>query len=110
MVWEKLLDTRLDVLCTGAILSCNAGHPYQERIDIMLFDNMEADRGVGLICTTGYYSGRIMVQLPRESMHEGKNLSVEWLVDNWNHWVRPDTDINEIFVCAEGYKAFCKGI
>ncbi|MBD5772105.1 Imm45 family immunity protein [Marinomonas colpomeniae] len=102
MIWKKISDIKSDSLQLGDILSCKATYPYEDRVEMMLFDNLDKNRGMGLICTTGIKSGKIAVVLPIESTFNGKNVSVEWLIQNWNHWIFLDSDINEVFV-SKGY-------
>ena len=74
----------------GSVLRFPAAWPYEDVVDFMI---VAFPDGCGLVVTTGYKSGLIVVILPTEAMPKGQiALSAAWLARNWTKWVWPDGD------------------
>ena len=71
----------------GTILRFPAAWPYEDVVDFMV---VAFPSGCGLVVTTGYKAGLIVVILPAEAMPQGCiALSAAWLARNWTTWVWP---------------------
>ena len=106
--WVKLVDCdSQNMLFHGAVLRCVGKWPYEEIVDFMVFDNKKTDTGMGLIVTSGYKSGLILVYLPKESEsgHEQfiDYVNLDWLKQNWAKWVYPNCAVDDVYV-FDGYQ------
>ncbi|OED47515.1 hypothetical protein ACH42_02875 [Endozoicomonas sp. (ex Bugula neritina AB1)] len=104
----KLIDSGANSFVRGTVFRLPGKFPYEDLVDFMVFEPSDPDRGQGLIVSSGYKAGLILVLLPKESsIKEGKYyLAIEknWLITNWAHWVYPECDVSEVYV-SEGYNA-----
>ena len=106
MKWQKVTELKYtDVLWQGALIRLPSSYPYESVADFMLAST-PSDGGLSLIVISGYKSGGINIVFPRESCADGtRALSVSWLQDNWDEWISPQCDINQAWVCLDGYPA-----
>lgn len=101
-MWIKLIDFEGDHICRGSILRFPAKWPYENIVDFMVFDPLDSDKGMGFIVSSGYKGGLISVILPKES-DLNLSISAKWLKNNWNHWVYPECNLSDVYLC-EGYQ------
>jgi uncharacterized protein YfaT (DUF1175 family) len=96
----RLVDYGKPYLSRGSVLRFfTKGFSNESVVDFMIFDQQDDDQGMGLITITGYHAGLIYVSFPKESnSNEIKTISTGWLIDNWNKWVCPECDINDVYV------------
>ncbi|GAB7541134.1 Imm45 family immunity protein [Cupriavidus sp. 8B] len=95
----KLADIKSASLWHGNILRMPAKWPYEDVVDLMVFDAQDEHTPYGLIVTSGQKAGLILVHLPPESVQAiGGGVSVEWVISNWSKWIYPDCDVKEVYV------------
>lgn len=99
-----LLECSNEVFSRGTVFRAKGSYPYEEVVDFMVFETLEADRRFGLMVTTGYKAGLPLVLLPGESNAGRLGLSREWVLENWGKWIYPDCDISHVLV-IDGYKS-----
>ncbi len=61
---QKLIDLDQPSLFRGNVLRLPAKHPYEERVDFMLFETGFDERRYGLMVSSGYKAGIPLVYLP----------------------------------------------
>ena len=76
----------------------NGKYPYEEWVDFMVYEVPADERGYGLIVTSGYKAGSVVVHLPKESHSESCGLSKDWVVANWSKWIYPECDISSVYL------------
>lgn len=105
MNWIRLIDSKEEYLSRGAVLRAKGSFPYEALVDFMVFEPSESGLGQGLIVTTGYKAGLILVVLPADSCGDGGGRSIDkqWLVNNWEKWVYPDCKVSEVYM-LENYE------
>ena len=62
--------------------------PESEPVDLLIHDPRNDDSGLGLIVISGDNSGLTVCIFPRESRSASGALSANWLLENWDQWVR----------------------
>ncbi|QQB36309.1 hypothetical protein I6I07_06765 [Achromobacter deleyi] len=98
----KLVDFRGDALYRGNVLRMPAKFPYEDYVDFMIFMTKAADRPHGLIVTSGYKAGLVLVYLPKECGYSEGGVSRDWIISNWDKWVYPDCNVKDVYL-IEGY-------
>jgi hypothetical protein len=99
----KLIDSKNNCIARGEILRVKGKYPYEELVDFMVFETMEKNTPYGLMVTSGYKAGLILVYLPEVSNVSG-GLDKNWVVSNWKQWIYPDCDVSEVCL-IDGYAA-----
>lgn len=104
MNWVKLHDYPNEFISRGAIFRFPAKYPYEEMVDLILFQPSSDESGMGFLVNSGYKAGLIAQILPKESGRTGYTDCVvtAWLKENWNHWVYPECSMKDVWV-SEGY-------
>ncbi|PAU53600.1 hypothetical protein BZL41_23160 [Pseudomonas sp. PIC25] len=93
----RLIDLKENFIWHGNVLRLPGKYPYEKFVDFMVYETQDKDRPYGLIVTSGYKAGLILVQLPREcSSTEGGGIRKDWLVSNWEKWIYPDCNVAEV--------------
>ena len=74
-----------------------------EAADFIIINTIEkkVERKFGLIVTSGYKSGSILILLPDECLCVNGGVSKKWILENWNKWIY-DCNINEVLF-SENY-------
>ncbi|WP_445656978.1 Imm45 family immunity protein [Achromobacter sp. NCFB-sbj8-Ac1-l] len=99
----KLMDAPGDGLWHGNILRLKAKWPYENVVDFMVFDTLDAERPSGLIVTSGHKAGLILVHFPVICCNDnGRGVRKKWLIDNWDLWVYPDCSVDKVMF-STGY-------
>lgn len=97
MKWVKLINDTETSLHRGTLLKFKATYPFEDEVVMMVCEGQSINT-FGLITITGFKAGiNLYVQFPKECVNNG--LSRDWLINNWNYWVYPESDINEILLC-----------
>lgn len=105
MLWVKLVNSYTDCLPHGTVLRLLGKYPYEDIVDFMVFDPLRDDKGQALIVSSGYKAGLLLVVLPVESLGDGhRTIDRDWLIKNWAHWVYPECDVNDVYIC-DAYEA-----
>ncbi|KQR36114.1 Imm45 family immunity protein [Agrobacterium cavarae] len=100
---QKLIDLDQPSLFRGNVLRLPAKHPYEERVDFMLFETGFDERRYGLMVSSGYKAGIPLVYLPAESESKDSGVSRDWIISNWKAWIYPDCDVSQVeFIEAYG--------
>lgn len=61
--------------------------PGSEPVDLMLYDPVGEDDGLGLMVVSGYKAGLTLCIFPAESRGaERRSLETDWLLANWDAW------------------------
>lgn len=84
----------------GALLRFTATCPFEEKIIVMICENLgNLEMPVNLIVITGHKAGINPLQnLPSECVSANGGLSVNWLIANWEKWVYPECSVNDVMV------------
>lgn len=95
----KLINYSKSALVHGTVLRLPGQWPYEELVDFMVFDMPDDERPSGLIVSTGHKAGLILVLLPKDSgLKEVRGLSTEWVIANWEKWIYPECDVNDVYI------------
>lgn len=100
----KLVELEAEAFQRGNILRVRGKYPYEKYVDFMLFETLVKDRPYGLIVTSGYKAGSILIHLPKESTCLSGGVNKEWMLSNWDNWIYPDCDVSDVYV-IDGYEA-----
>ncbi|AXO87794.1 Imm45 family immunity protein [Pseudomonas sp. K1(2024)] len=100
----RLVDFEGSAFFRGNVFRVRGSYPYEDRVDFMIFETQVELSRYGLIVTSGYKAGLVVVHLPDECLCLNGGVDKEWLVSNWANWVYPDCDVSEVFF-LEGYVA-----
>lgn len=100
--WQKLVDYKEKGLCCGCVLRVPSefeynGSWYAEAVTDLMLINLKTCSQFALIPITGYHAGDISIILPVDAL-DGYCLTLDWLIENWNKWVYPDGNINNVWV------------
>ncbi|WP_422403354.1 Imm45 family immunity protein [Pseudomonas sp. GZD-209] len=93
----KLVDFHGESIWHGNIFRVPGKCPYERFVDFMVFDNQSEDRPYGLIVTSGYKAGLILVYLPRECSSVEGGVSKKWVMSNWSKWIYPDCGVLDVY-------------
>jgi len=98
MLWKMFTDINDKNICRGSVFRVKGTRPYEEIVDFMVYDPQEDDEGMGLIVSSGYKAGLILVILPKESIGygESRSISKDWLMENWTNWVYPECGVSDV--------------
>ncbi|UVJ42906.1 Imm45 family immunity protein [Pseudomonas sp. LS1212] len=99
----KLIAVEGDFVLRGSILRVPGKWPYEKCVDFMIFETQDEDRPYGLMISSGYKAGLILIRLPKEGCLDGGGVSKAWLISNWDKWVYPDCDVADVYL-IDGYK------
>ena len=105
---SKLVESKSDSFWRGNIFRARGKYPYEELVDFMIFDTQLEDRPYGLIVTSGYKAGLILVYLPKECSSIDGGIDREWVVSNWNNWIYPDCNVSDVYL-IDGYESALEG-
>lgn len=98
----KLAEFGEEAFQRGSIFRVRGKYPYEEYVDFMLFETQVDDRPYGLIVTSGYKAGLVLIYLPKESSSLSGGVDKKWVVSNWVNWIYPDCDVSDVYV-IDGY-------
>jgi hypothetical protein len=93
----RFIDLDVDVLWSGSLLRLPAKPPYEEYVEFMFFETQKEETPYGLIVSSGYKAGLILVYLPKESCASGGGIERQWIIDNWSLWIYPNCGIEMVF-------------
>lgn len=91
MAWKRLTDMRGDILYRGArfrfVQDTHRGQTEViEYMAVLLYGDKSS--GLGLVRTSGYKAGHVLVNFPDESSPPGHvGISVDWLLKNAKKWI-----------------------
>ncbi|MGP4806255.1 Imm45 family immunity protein [Agrobacterium cavarae] len=101
---QKLIDLDQASLFRGNVLRLPVKYPFEERVDFMLFETRSGERGYGLMVTSGYKAGILLVYLPPGSQSKDGGVSRDWIASSWKAPIYPDCDVSQVeFI--EAYEA-----
>ncbi|MEB3097689.1 MULTISPECIES: Imm45 family immunity protein [Achromobacter] len=101
---KKIIESSVDSIQSGNILRVHGKYPYEEWVDFMVYEVPADERAYGLIVTSGYKAGSVVVHLPKESHSESCGLNKDWVVSNWSKWIYPECDVMDVYL-IDGYVA-----
>lgn len=92
----KLIEHQSSSIKRGSIFRLPAVWPYEAWVDFMVIDLFDAH---GLVVSSGHKAGLILISLPIESgSNEGRALSTEWIINNWNEWIYPECKVEDVYI------------
>lgn len=99
--WFRLID--LDPLSSigrGSLLQFFDESWRAEQVILMICETFgNSDFPYSLVRLTGSKSGICPMQLlPSPSSEKAAGLNVGWLIDNWDKWIWPDSNINDVWI------------
>ncbi len=95
----KLIDYDQKSISRGMVFRLSAQWPYESIVDFMVIDLADSERPYGLVISSGHKAGLILVKLPAEShFDEGRALSTEWVISNWDKWIYPECDVSDVYL------------
>lgn len=95
----KLLEYDKKSISRGMVFRLPGQWPYESFVDFMVIDLADRERPFGLVVTSGYKAGLILVSLPNESnSEEGRALSTKWIISNWNKWIYPECNVEDVYL------------
>jgi hypothetical protein len=94
--WKKLIESSdSEQLTRGMLLRFAAGDSFESHVVMMVCEAPDKSDRLGLITISGYKAGiNCYVVFPSETA--SYKVSIRWLIDNWQLWVWPDGDVNEV--------------
>lgn len=98
MNWQALSTWEAEKCFRGTVFRFPAKYPFEDMVDFMVIEDATAPIRLKLICSTGYHAGQTELVFPEESAY-GQNciaISVSWIKKNWNEWIYPECDINDV--------------
>lgn len=94
--WINILVYPEDCLWYGTQLRCKGGYPYEERVDFLLCDLIDA---FAFIVCSGYKAGSLLGYLPKEAFSaKARAIDTAWLKENWSQWGYSDCPLEEVYV------------
>lgn len=94
--WSKLTELRGDTFSRGDLIKFPAEYPFEGEVVMMLSEAPYKD-GLCLITITGHKAGINCFQKLPELVAED-TLAADWLITNWNEWIWPEGDVNQVFI------------
>lgn len=98
-MWKKLTDFPESALERGYLLKFPAKYPFEDYVVMMVCGYPEDGKhlsAAGLITISGYKAGvNPYVVFPDTVC---KVLTKNWLIENWNKWVWPEGNVNDVWV------------
>lgn len=85
-----LTDYGEEALFTGDILRLPENYdlgPGSAPVDLMVFEPLDEECGLGLVVVSGYKAGLVYALLPVDSLKGGsRSICMDWLKREWNRW------------------------
>jgi len=98
----KLVDYKSKSINRGSVFRLPAVWPYESWVDFMVIDLFDSH---GLVVSSGYKAGLILISLPPESgSTEGRALNTDWVIKNWAKWIYPECNVENVHI-LDGYVA-----
>lgn len=94
--WNKLVDLKESSFSRGTLIKFSAKYPFENKV-VMMLSEAPDKQGLCLITVTGYKAG-INCYQKFPNLESNIEISAAWLIKNWNNWVWPEGDVNEVFV------------
>ena len=93
---KKLIEWEHESISRGIVFRLPAKWPYEDFVDFMVVDFAHSH---GLVVSSGYKAGSILVILPVESnSNEYVGIDTQWIITNWSKWVYPECDVNNVHI------------
>lgn len=100
-MWKRLIDMPDLVLQRGFLLKFPAQYPFEGSVVMMVSGYPDEGNRLGsasLMTITGYNAGVNPYVLFPPEVREFGALNARWLIDNWNKWVWPEGNVNDVLV------------
>lgn len=95
----KLIHYKCQNIKRGTVFRLPAAWPYESWVDFMVIDLFENH---GLVVSSGHKAGLLLISLPTESLSsESRALSTEWVVNNWEKWIYPECNVENVHIIDE---------
>ena len=96
MNWTPISDCTGQRFGRGTVFKFPAKYPFEDSVEFMVIEDLDAPIRFKLICSTGYHAGQTELVFPKESEHETGGLSVYWVQTNWKKWIYAECNMNEV--------------
>lgn len=99
--WSSILSLDKSLtLRRGALLKFPSMYPFEDKTIVMICENRgNSEMPVNLIVITGHKAGINPLQnLPSECLSINGGLSLDWLITNWQKWVYPECNVENVMV------------
>jgi len=93
--WTRLTEYD-DLIGRGVVIRSPSGGLYEDYVDIIIFDPLDRDKGMGALVISGHKAGMYLSIFPAEST-EGRCLKKSWVVSNWQRWFFPGVDVGDVY-------------
>lgn len=98
-IFFKLTEFQNELVECGAVFSLPSDLPYDDWVEFMLYKTHDLERPYGIIVFSGYKSGLVLVNLPKESNAKiGNGIQTKWLINNWEKWVYPECNVKDVIL------------
>lgn len=84
------------IVSRGVVFECPGNYPHENRLRLMLFEPVGMEEKFGLMVIGGRKSGLTLVVLPDEALSSPCSIKCGWFQENWNKWIYPDTDLQDV--------------
>ncbi len=106
MNWIRLSENKSTVISRGSLIKFTASYPFENEVIMMVCEAPHSRSSLGLITITGYKAGiNCYVVFPDAARSDEAAICNQWLYDNWQHWVWPESSPDDIFILPEGLSA-----
>ncbi|MHC0506869.1 Imm45 family immunity protein [Achromobacter aegrifaciens] len=99
---EKIIESTVDSIQRGNVLRMRGKYPYEGWVDFMIYEVPADEKTYGLLVTSGYKAGSVVVHLPKESHAELSGVDKGWVIANWERWIYPECDAADVYL-IDGY-------
>ncbi|MBL4623527.1 MAG: hypothetical protein JKY42_00025 [Flavobacteriales bacterium] len=93
---KSLLEWEAEKFYRGVVFRFKAKYPFEEVVDFMAIEDIDAPLRLKSVCSTGFHAGQTELAFPEEAKHSDGGVSVLWLKENWEKWVYPECGIEEV--------------
>lgn len=94
--WKKLVELTANSFSRGTLIKFPAEYPFEKEVIMMISESPDG-KGLCLITITGYKAGINCYQKFPE-LDIQVEIKATWLLDNWNKWVWPEGDVNDVWI------------
>jgi hypothetical protein len=100
--WQKLTEYDRPSISRGMLLRFPAAYPFEAEVVMMICEGPGSSSERCLRTITGRKAGINCYQvLPPDASPSGHFVATTWLIDNWNRWVWPDGNVEDVWIRME---------
>ena len=106
MIWLNLSKNKAAAISRGCLIKFAASYPFENEVIMMVCEAPHTRLSLGLMTISGYKAGiNCYVVFPDSARNEDATISAQWLYDNWQHWVWPEGNPDDVWILPEGLSA-----